>query len=301
MTSSPRSRDYARSRHPTDPARSATTTDATPLASACPQPRRDTSPRTTPTPQHRPTNSFATPPTTKASSTNSTAAPPTPPGSDRWIKAKALEARASELATLADSELVQRISEANLDAIRQRVRAALDDGGPMRVKAILQDLTEEIRVDARDAIEPTFVLPAVRPPSGSMDLIGVLSNHDLQGSLGRLAGKLAAVRASGGPRRPVVACRQRPRRPGWVLKAVVQVLADRDEPMRARDIHAVVEASHGEPVRRASVKAALAANVLGASPRFVRVARGRYVLAGRPARLLVGSTTREAAPQRSDS
>lgn len=134
-----------------------------------------------------------------------------------------------------------------------------------------------------------------------MELIGVLSNHELQGSLARLAGKLAAVRTSGGPRRQAVACRQRPRRPGWVLTAVVQVLADRDEPMRARDIHAAVEASQGEPVRRSSVKAALAANVLGASPRFVRVARGRYVLAGRPARHLVGSTTQEAAQQRSDS
>ena len=81
--------------------------------------------------------------------------------------------------------------------------------------------------------------------SGEMDLIGVLSNHDLQGSLGRLARKLAAVRASGGPRRRAVACRQRPRRPGWVLKAVVQVLADQDEPMRAKDIHAAVEASQG--------------------------------------------------------
>jgi hypothetical protein len=114
-----------------------------------------------------------------------------------------------------------------------------------------------------------------------MDLIGVLSNHELQGSLRRAAKKLAAVRASGGPRRAVVACRQRPRRPGWVLKAVVQVLADRDEPMRAKDIHAAVEASLGEPVRWASVKAALAGNVSGASPRLVRVARGRYVLAGR--------------------
>jgi len=81
---------------------------------------------------------------------------------------KALEARASELATLADSEPVQRISEADLDTIRQRVRAALDDGGPMRVKAILQELTDEIRIDSRDAIEPTFLVPAVRPPSGSM-------------------------------------------------------------------------------------------------------------------------------------
>jgi hypothetical protein len=64
-----------------------------------------------------------------------------------------------------------------------------------------------------------------------------------------------------------------------VLEAVVQVLADQGEPMRAKDIHAAVEASLGERVRWTSVKAALAANVSGASPRFVRVARGRYVLA----------------------
>jgi hypothetical protein len=111
-----------------------------------------------------------------------------------------------------------------------------------------------------------------------MDLIGVLSNHDLQGSLGRLAGKLATMRASGGPRRQAVACRQRLRRPGWVLKAVVRVLADRDEPMRARKIHAEVEAMLGEAVAWSSVKGALASNVSGSSPRFVRVARGRYVL-----------------------
>jgi hypothetical protein len=114
-----------------------------------------------------------------------------------------------------------------------------------------------------------------------MDLIGVLSNQDLQGSLSRVVKKLAAIRASNGRRRPVVACRQRPRRPGWVLKAVVHVLADRGEPMRTKDIHAAVEASLGEPVAWASVKAALAGNVSGASPRFVRVARGRYELAGR--------------------
>jgi hypothetical protein len=35
-----------------------------------------------------------------------------------------------------------------------------------------------------------------------------------------------------------VACRQRARPPGWVLKAIVQVLTDRGEPMRAKDIHA---------------------------------------------------------------
>jgi hypothetical protein len=64
-----------------------------------------------------------------------------------------------------------------------------------------------------------------------------------------------------------------------VLKAVVQVLGDRAEPMRAKDIHAAVEALMGEPVARSSVKMALASNVSGSSRRFVRVSRGRYVLA----------------------
>jgi hypothetical protein len=112
-----------------------------------------------------------------------------------------------------------------------------------------------------------------------MDLIGVLSNHDLQGSLGRVAKKLAAVRAGGGPCRAVVACRQRSRRPGWVLTAVVQVLADQEEPMRAKDIHIAVEALVGEPVSWSSIKGALADHTSGSSRRFVRVSRGRYVLA----------------------
>jgi hypothetical protein len=76
-----------------------------------------------------------------------------------------------------------------------------------------------------------------------------------------------------------VACRKRCRRPGWVLKAVVRVLADRREPMRAKDIHAAVEALVGEPVPRSSVKGALASDVADSPGRLVRVARGRYVLA----------------------
>jgi hypothetical protein len=114
----------------------------------------------------------------------------------------------------------------------------------------------------------------------SMDLTGVLSNHDLQGSLGRLAKKLRAVRVSNEPRRQPTTCRLRPRRPGWVLPAIVEVLTDRKEPMRAKDIHAAVETMLGESVARSSVKDALASNVSGESPRFVRIARGRYVLAG---------------------
>lgn len=111
-----------------------------------------------------------------------------------------------------------------------------------------------------------------------MDLIGVLSNQDLQGRLSRVVKKLATVRASGRVREPR-SCRQRPRRPGWVTRAVVTVLAERDEPMRAKDIHAAVEALVGGPVVWSSVKQALASNVGGPSPRFMRIARGRYVLA----------------------
>ncbi|MGH2854541.1 MAG: hypothetical protein ACRDLF_10190 [Solirubrobacteraceae bacterium] len=64
-----------------------------------------------------------------------------------------------------------------------------------------------------------------------------------------------------------------------MLKAIVQVLADRREPMQVKDIHAAVEALVGEPVPPPSVKGALAKNVAGSSARFVRVARGRYTLA----------------------
>lgn len=111
-----------------------------------------------------------------------------------------------------------------------------------------------------------------------MEVTGVLSNQDLQGRLRRVIKKLAAVRAAGEvqPRRT---CRQRPRRPGWVTKAVVTVLSEHDEPMRAKDIHAAVEALVGGPVAWSSVKQALCSNISGPVPRFVRIARGRYVLA----------------------
>jgi hypothetical protein len=49
--------------------------------------------------------------------------------------------------------------------------------------------------------------------------------------------------------------------------------------MRARDIHTAVETLLEEPVAWSSVKMALASNVSGSSRRFVRVSRGRYVLA----------------------
>jgi hypothetical protein len=133
------------------------------------------------------------------------------------------------------------------------------------VDLALADAFEEQREENRAAVERSARLR-------DRDL-------DVQASLGRLAEKLAAVRASGGPRRQPVSRRQRSRRPGWVIEAIVQVLADRREPMHVSDIHAAVEALVGEPVPPPSVKGALAKNVAGSPARFVRMARGRYILA----------------------
>ena len=85
----------------------------------------------------------------------------------------------------------------------------------------------------------------------------------------------------------------RHRRHDWVLEAVLGVLAERSEPMRARDVHGAVEALLGEPVRWGSVKKCLSSNVTGTSPRFVRVARGLYAI--RPATPDAGATGQERA------
>jgi hypothetical protein len=109
-------------------------------------------------------------------------------------------------------------------------------------------------------------------------LVGALAAHDVGAGLAHLAKKLAQLRASGGQPRATLSRRQRPHRPGWVVDAVAQVLADRGEPMRATDIHAAIEALLGETVCWGSVKNALVNNITGPSRRFVRIARGRYVL-----------------------
>jgi hypothetical protein len=83
-----------------------------------------------------------------------------------------LSAAATEIAALADAAPLQRAGAADLDALRGELHAALEDGAPTRVKAMLQALTVEVRIDARDAIEPTFCMPAVRPPSRSVPPTG---------------------------------------------------------------------------------------------------------------------------------
>lgn len=92
-------------------------------------------------------------------------------------------------------------------------------------------------------------------------------------------------------KRPELPVGNRHRRHDWVQKAVIAVLECRGEPMQAREVHAAVEALLSEPVRWGSVKACLAANVAGSSPRFVRVAPGRYAMGTLP-------TTAGAAPRK---
>lgn len=91
----------------------------------------------------------------------------------------------------------------------------------------------------------------------------------------RDGGGNAAERNAEAGRRPIAS---EHRRHDWVLDAVICVLIEHRESMRARDIHNAVEALLGESVRPGSVKQCLSSNVIGSSARFVRVARGWYAI-----------------------
>ncbi len=75
---------------------------------------------------------------------------------------KALETRARELATLNDDEQPEQTTPPDLDTLRSKLRAALDDSTPACTKTTLQAMIHSIQVHARDNIEPTFRIPAVR-------------------------------------------------------------------------------------------------------------------------------------------
>jgi hypothetical protein len=193
-------------------------------------------------------------------------------------KAKALENRASELAAHHDDEQPERATATDLDTLRGNLRAALNDSTPTRVKGVLQTMIDTIRVDARDQIEPTFRVPAVRIDYGYMALVGQLSNPvgPLKTVLERELPDSARSRI---PSEEAASIGSQHRRAGWIIEAIVRVLTDRGEPMQAREVHGAVEALLKQSVCWSSVKASLAANISGPSPRFVKVAKGRYGLA----------------------
>jgi hypothetical protein len=118
--------------------------------------------------------------------------------------------------------------------------------------------------------------------SGAIDkivseLLAALAAHEARSGLSRLAEKLAGLRASDAQPRAITS-RRRPRRPGWVLNTVVRVLGDRDGPMRLMEIHAAMERQLGQSISIESVSWCLRMGTRGLDPRFIRVARGRYVL-----------------------
>jgi hypothetical protein len=112
----------------------------------------------------------------------------------------------------------------------------------------------------------------------SMELVEALSNHETQDQLRRLSEKLDRIGASGA--RPRSSARSDRRlRSGLVPKAIMRVLSESVEPMRMKDIHAEVERALGQPVSRSAVKNWLANHVDGDNDLFVRLGRGRYLVA----------------------
>jgi hypothetical protein len=134
--------------------------------------------------------------------------------------------------------------------------------------------------------------------SGAIDkvvseLLAGLAAQEARSVLSRLAEKLAGLRASDAQPRAILSRRQRPRRPGWVLDAVREVMADQVGPMRVAQVHAAVEALLGEAVSKDSVSWCLSAGAHKKERLFVRIARGRYVLA-RDARHAEGTGAKNA-------
>ena len=119
--------------------------------------------------------------------------------------------------------------------------------------------------------------------SGAIDkivsgLLAALAAQEARSGLSQLAEKLAGLRASDAQPRAIMSRRQRPRRPGWVLDAVVRAFGDRGGPMRLTEIHAAMERELGQSVSIESVSWCLRMGTRGLDPRFIRVARGRYAL-----------------------
>jgi site-specific DNA recombinase len=83
-----------------------------------------------------------------------------------------LRARREELA-VEEPEVAEPLSDEDLRALQAHVRAVIETGNPPARKALLQALVAEIRVVSREEIYPTFSLPAVRPPVGSVELAGL--------------------------------------------------------------------------------------------------------------------------------
>jgi len=72
---------------------------------------------------------------------------------------RALRARHAELTAAMEEEQLAGPSPEDLEALRARIRDAIEDGPVARRKAVLQELVAEVRVESRRVVRPTFRLP----------------------------------------------------------------------------------------------------------------------------------------------
>lgn len=112
------------------------------------------------------------------------------------------------------------------------------------------------------------------------DLLGALGDRETRSSLSHLAERLTALKASDALPQAIRRQRQRAHRPGWVMDAVVRVLADEGGPMHRRKVHAAVERLLGLPVSKDSVDWCLSNGARTKEQRFERVSPGCYRLFG---------------------
>jgi len=113
------------------------------------------------------------------------------------------------------------------------------------------------------------------------NLLDALSDPDTQKKLKALSEALAKLKRSNAKPRQIKSQRKRAHRPGWVTKAVVEVMVEQAKPLHVVEVHQLVEHHVGEPVSISSVNDVLAARSSGPEQLFVRIARGRYVIAGK--------------------
>jgi hypothetical protein len=108
-------------------------------------------------------------------------------------------------------------------------------------------------------------------------LVGQLSNPS--GPLAAVLAGVGALRRPAGLQRPIVVePSSRRLGNGMVQRAVVEVLAASNGPMRGADVHQAVERLLGRPVSKNSVSWSLAADARSNEPRFERITRGHYQL-----------------------
>jgi hypothetical protein len=95
----------------------------------------------------------------------------TPPGTT----AETIDLSVAEELIVARARRVAAVTQrrAEWDSLRSTLRAALNESAPTDAKTALHTLIDQIRVDARDHIDPTFRIPAVRIDYGYMEPTGI--------------------------------------------------------------------------------------------------------------------------------